>query len=114
MISGCCRGIRRVQEPYYRVTENSSAIWTIGHSTRTLEEFLELLSETKIQALADVRQFPNSRRHPHFGQQQLSASLTDHGIEYRHFPELGGRRRARPDSRNTAWRNEAFRGYADY
>src|SRR5438270_8644921 len=89
-------------------------IWTIGHSTRTLEDFLQLLELHKLEALADVRQFPGSRRHPQFGQENLSQSLAQAGIAYVHFPELGGRRRARPDSPNTAWRNEAFRGYADY
>ena len=89
-------------------------IYTIGHSTRSLEYFLQLLQSHKIEALADVRQFPGSRRHPQFGQENLSQSLAQAGIAYVHFPELGGRRRARPDSPNTAWRNEAFRGYADY
>ncbi len=89
-------------------------IWTIGHSTLSIEEFLALLKAQSIRALADVRRFPGSRRHPQFGQQQLCESLARAGIEYVHFPELGGRRLAQPDSPNTAWRNEAFRGYADY
>jgi uncharacterized protein (DUF488 family) len=89
-------------------------IWTIGHSTRSIEEFIHLLQANQIQTLVDVRRFPASRRHPHFGQQQLSGSLAAVGIEYFHFPELGGRRTAQPNSPNTAWRNEAFRGYADY
>jgi uncharacterized protein (DUF488 family) len=89
-------------------------IWTIGHSTRTAEEFIALLQGQAIAALADVRRFPGSRRHPQFGQEQLAKSLAGASISYTHFPELGGRRPARPDSPNTAWRNEAFRGYADY
>src|SRR5205823_1526456 len=89
-------------------------IWTIGHSTRNIQQFILLLHSLRIRRLADVRQFPGSRRHPQFGQKQLSDSLATEGIAYVHFPELGGRRRAQPDSRNTAWRNEAFRGYADY
>lgn len=89
-------------------------IWTIGHSTRKIEDFIGLLKEHRISALADVRRYPGSRRHPQFGQEQLAAALRQEGIEYVHFPELGGRRHARPDSPNTAWRNEAFRGYADY
>lgn len=89
-------------------------IWTIGHSTRNLAEFLELLAANKIEALADVRQFPASRRYPHFNQRELCQSLTEAGIQYVPLPELGGRRRPRADSRNTAWRNESFRGYADY
>jgi uncharacterized protein (DUF488 family) len=92
----------------------SVRIWTIGHSTRTFDEFLALLQTPDIQTLADVRRFPGSRRLPHFGQDALSSSLQKAGIAYEHFPDLGGRRRARPDSPNTAWRNEAFRGYADY
>ena len=91
-----------------------SPIFTIGHSTRSLEDFLQLLQSYKIEALADVRQFPGSRRHPQFGQENLSRSLSHVEVAYVHFPELGGRRRARADSPNTAWRNEAFRGYADY
>jgi uncharacterized protein (DUF488 family) len=89
-------------------------IWTIGHSTRSIEEFIQLLKALDIRALADVRQFPGSRRYPHFNQEQLSSSLAKAGIDYTHFVELGGRRRARKNSPNTAWRNEAFRGYADY
>src|SRR5438034_4590569 len=89
-------------------------IWTIGHSTRPLAEFIGLLRENAVTALADVRQFPGSRRYPHFGQEKLAASLAAGQIEYQHFPELGGRRKALPDSPNTAWRHEAFRGYADY
>jgi len=89
-------------------------IWTIGHSTRKIEEFIGLLKEHDITALADVRRYPGSRRHPQFGQEQLAKELGTQGISYVHFPELGGRRPARRDSPNTAWRNEAFRGYADY
>ena len=89
-------------------------LWTIGHSTRQIDDFLALLQEHDIAALADVRRFPGSRRHPQFSQEALAASLTHTGIEYVHFPELGGRREPRKDSPNTAWRNAAFRGYADY
>ena len=89
-------------------------IWTVGHSTRSFDEFLALLREADIEAVADVRRFPGSRRLPHFGKDALSSALEEAGIVYEHFPELGGRRRPRPDSPNTAWRNEAFRGYADY
>lgn len=89
-------------------------IWTIGHSTRTFDEFLALLRSAEIAALADVRRFPGSRRLPHFGQDLLRDALAAAGISYTHFPELGGRRRPRPDSPNTAWRDQAFRGYADY
>lgn len=92
----------------------TSRIWTIGHSTRTIEAFIGLLRENAIKVVADVRMFPGSKRFPQFGKEALTDSLGRNGLQYKHFPELGGRRRARPDSKNTAWRNEAFRGYADY
>jgi uncharacterized protein (DUF488 family) len=91
-----------------------ATIWTIGHSTRTLEEFLGLLDEYRIEAIADVRRFPGSRRHPHFASDALAGSLPAHGIAYRWIPRLGGRRKVQPDSPNTAWRNASFQGYADY
>jgi len=89
-------------------------IWTIGHSTREIEVFLSLLEENGIKAVADVRMFPGSKRYPQFGREALAKSLGAAGIRYQHFPELGGRRKANPDSKNTAWRNASFRGYADY
>jgi uncharacterized protein (DUF488 family) len=89
-------------------------IWTIGHSTRTIDQFAELLTQHAIAVLADVRLLPGSKRYPHFNQDALARSLGEHGIRYEHFRELGGRRKPRPDSTNTAWRNDAFRGYADY
>ena len=89
-------------------------IWTIGHSNRSLDEFLAMLAAFEINVLADVRRFPGSKKHPHFNQESLAESLAAAGISYEFFPELGGRRKARPDSPNTAWRNESFRAYADY
>jgi len=89
-------------------------IWTVGHSNRTFEEFLSLLLPQQIRALADVRRFPGSRKYPHFGQAQLSGSLHRAGIQYFHFAQLRRRRKALADSPNTAWRNAAFRGFADY
>jgi uncharacterized protein (DUF488 family) len=89
-------------------------IWTIGHSTRPLEAFFELLSRHAIEAIADVRRFPGSRRQPQYGQAALSASLAERGVDYLWIEALGGRRRPRPDSPNTAWRNLSFRGYADH
>jgi uncharacterized protein (DUF488 family) len=94
--------------------QEDSSIWTIGHSTLTIDDFLELVHANEIKTLADVRSFPSSRRYPHFNRVLLSESLTAEGIEYLHLPELGGRRKARPDSANTAWRNASFRGYANY
>ena len=89
-------------------------LWTIGHSTRSAEEFHELLSAHGIEALVDVRTFPGSRRYPQFNKETLSNSLEGNGLKYFHLPELGGRRQARKDSKNTAWKNASFRGYADH
>jgi uncharacterized protein (DUF488 family) len=89
-------------------------IWTIGHSTRKIDIFISLLEENGIRLLADVRQFPGSKRYPQFNKDALADSLGKAEIRYQHFPELGGRRKPRPDSRNIAWRNASFRGYADY
>ena len=89
-------------------------IWTIGHSTRTIDEFISLLEEHGIKLLADVRSLPGSKRYPQFNKEMLANSLGEIGIGYEHFPQLGGRRKATPDSKNTAWRTASFRGYADY
>src|SRR2546430_351438 len=89
-------------------------IWTIGHWTRKIDIFLALLEENGMKLVADVRMYPGSKRNPQFGRETLAKALGEHGIRYQHFPELGGRRKAKPDSKNTAWRNESFRGYADY
>ena len=90
------------------------SLWTVGHSTLAIEDFIGLLQAFEIQVLVDVRSFPGSRRYPQFNKESLRSSLAAAEIEYLHLPELGGRRRARPDSLNIAWRNESFRGYADY
>ena len=89
-------------------------IWTVGHSTRSGEEFSEILSSHKVEVLVDVRTFPGSRRYPQFNKAELAESLNKIQIEYKHEPRLGGRRTPRPDSHNTAWRNAQFRGYADH
>src|SRR5437762_2982078 len=89
-------------------------IWTIGHSTRKIDIFVSLLEENGINLIADVRSFPGSKRYPQFNKEMLAKSLQEHGIHYEHFAELGGRRKPRPGSRNIAWRNASFRGYADY
>jgi uncharacterized protein (DUF488 family) len=91
-----------------------STVWTVGHSTRSEEEFLQILKAHGVQVLVDVRSFPGSRRYPQFNRVALSESLMTTGIEYRHEPRLGGRRTPRADSHNTAWRNAQFRGYADH
>jgi uncharacterized protein (DUF488 family) len=94
--------------------QDSVRIWTIGHSTRTIDEFISLLQANQIRSLADVRTLPGSRRYPQFNKETLADSLSKVGIHYEHFPELGGRRKPRSDSHNLAWRNASFRGYADY
>jgi uncharacterized protein (DUF488 family) len=89
-------------------------ILTIGHSTRNIDDFISLLVENGIKLLADVRSSPGSKRYPQFNREALAESLNANAIRYEHFSELGGRRKPKKDSRNTAWRNASFRGYADY
>jgi uncharacterized protein (DUF488 family) len=89
-------------------------LWTVGHSTHPIEEFLDLLTGHGITRIADVRRFAGSRKFPQFNPEALAQSLAGSGIGYTPMSELGGRRKARPDSPHTAWRSEAFRGYADY
>ncbi len=89
-------------------------VWTIGHSTRSAEEFSQLLVDHHIKTLVDVRSFPGSRRFPQFNKSSLQDHLRALGIEYVHSPQLGGRRRPNPNSHNTAWKNDSFRAYADY
>jgi uncharacterized protein (DUF488 family) len=89
-------------------------VFTIGHSTRPIGAFIELLAAHGVQHLIDVRKIPHSGHNPQFGREQLSASVEEAGIHYTHMPGLGGLRSARKDSTNTGWRNASFRGYADY
>src|SRR4029077_3259161 len=89
-------------------------VLTIGHSTRSLDELVELLKLHGVERLVDVRAAPGSRRMPHFSRGSLELTLPERGIEYAHMPELGGRRKALPDSVNAGWRNDSFRGYSDY
>jgi hypothetical protein len=103
------------------ITIAMSTIYTIGHSTHPLERFIELLQGASIGLLADVRKYPGSRRLPHFNQEALGNSLSSIGIDYRWYPELGGRRPRIKDDKlptprpnNSAWRNDSFRNYADY
>ena len=90
------------------------SIWTLGHSNLPIEGFLERLECYEIAAIADVRRFPGSRRQPQYSKDVFPSSLKAHGITYRWYEALGGRRRPSPNSSNTAWRNSSFRGYADY
>lgn len=94
--------------------ENGLSIWTVGHSTRSEDEFKEILLAHEIETLVDVRSFPGSRRYPHFNKLELSRSLESIGLVYLHLPALGGRRRVLPNSKNTAWQNSSFRAYADH
>jgi Protein of unknown function, DUF488 len=89
-------------------------ILTIGHSTRPIDEFIELLRQHGVERLVDIRTIPRSRRNPQFNSEALAKSLEDKGIGYVHLKELGGLRHPRHDSINTGWRNDGFRGYADY
>jgi uncharacterized protein (DUF488 family) len=89
-------------------------VWTVGHSTRSFEELVALLRAHGIATLVDVRTVPRSRRHPHFAREALTERLPTSAIAYVHMPGLGGLRKPRADSVNTGWRNEGFRGYADY
>jgi uncharacterized protein (DUF488 family) len=89
-------------------------IWTIGHSTRTFDEFASMLTAFQIHHVIDIRRFPGSKRFPQYNKELLGPALSKLGIQYTHMEALGGRRNPRPDSPNTAWRVKGFRGYADY
>lgn len=95
-------------------SDQNKNIWTIGHSTRSLEEFIAMLKSFQIESVADIRSFPGSRKYPQFNREALEISLPQNNIRYFHLKNLGGRRKASPDSKNTAWHHPAFRGYADY
>jgi uncharacterized protein (DUF488 family) len=89
-------------------------VWTIGHSTRTLDELIRILKHFGIEAVVDVRIIPRSRTNPQFDKDALGPALEQAGIHYIHMKDLGGLRKPRKDSTNTGWENESFRGYADY
>src|SRR5919107_826283 len=89
-------------------------VFTIGHSTHALDEFVALLRAQAVDCVADVRAYPGSRRLPHFNRESLSVELPQHGITYEHLPALGGRRRPQPGSPNTGWENASFQAYADH
>jgi hypothetical protein len=97
-----------------RQRKNPLLVFTIGHSTRSIEEFIELLQSNGIKRLVDIRTIPKSRHNPQFNSDELAASLSTASIEYTHLKALGGLRHARKDSENMGWRNASFRGYADY
>jgi uncharacterized protein (DUF488 family) len=89
-------------------------IWTIGHSTRSIDQFITLLQSFEISMVVDVRHFPGSKKFPHFNKEVLSLSLKENAIRYEHLLELGGRRKLNKESKNTAWKHPTFRSYADY
>lgn len=93
---------------------NQKTIWSIGHSTHTLQAFVEMLHSFQIQAVVDIRSYPGSRRYPHFNKEALEISLPLNDVLYFHIKKLGGRRKPNVSSKNTAWHHPAFRGYADY
>ena len=95
-------------------TNEPKTIWTIGHSTHSLEEFVAMLHSFDIERVVDIRSFPGSRKFPQFNKVTLEVSLPENNIQYTHLKKLGGRRKVNPESKNTSWRNAAFRGYADY
>ena len=94
--------------------ESELTILTVGHSTRTLDEFVDLLKAYDVSLVVDVRTVPRSRHNPQFNKETLPNTLKSHGVKYIHMPEIGGLRRPKPYSVNLAWRNNSFRGYADY
>jgi uncharacterized protein (DUF488 family) len=89
-------------------------IWTIGHSTHTIETFTLILKSVQIECIVDIRSYPGSRKFPHFNREALEVILPENNINYIHLKDLGGRRKIMPGSINTNWHNPAFRGYADY
>jgi uncharacterized protein (DUF488 family) len=95
-------------------SESHKEIWTIGHSTHPLKEFVEMLQSAAIEVVVDIRSLPGSNKFPQFNKEALEKSLSENGIEYLHLENLGGRRKTKPDSKNMIWRNKSFRGYADY
>jgi uncharacterized protein (DUF488 family) len=89
-------------------------IWTVGHSNKSYQDFLKILKVYKIEILVDVRSFPGSRKFPWFNKEYFAENLPSEDIDYTLIKNLGGRRKVKPDSHNTAWENPQFRGYADY
>ncbi|MBP6912059.1 MAG: DUF488 domain-containing protein [Candidatus Pacebacteria bacterium] len=95
-------------------SKKNKTIYTIGHSTRTLDDFSKLLVAHKIQYLVDIRSIPRSLHNPQFNKDTLGKSLKKIGVNYTHIPELGGLRRTSKTSKNLGWHNTSFRGFADY
>lgn len=93
---------------------DKDVIYTIGHSTHAIADFIEMLQSFRIKTLVDIRSLPGSRKFPHFDKENLERILPENGIQYLHLSDLGGRRKRKKDSKNDRWNNESFRGYADY
>ena len=113
MISPAIKRANRSEEKKAASAERF-VVWTIGHSTRTLEQFINLLQAHAVTCVVDVRTVPRSRHNPQFNKAALPRSLKKAGLRYVHMPGLGGLRHAKRDSVNVGWRNASFRGYADY
>ena len=117
-MAGRLQSAKAAREPRRKSTSRAPAgrltLFTVGHSTRPIDEFIGLLGAHGVRQLVDVRTIPRSRHNPQFAQDQLGPALESAGIRYLHLPDLGGLRHARRDSINGAWRNASFRGYADY
>jgi uncharacterized protein (DUF488 family) len=97
-----------------READQKKCIWTIGHSTRSIDEFVDVLRTFHLELIVDIRSLPGSKRFPHFNKEFLELSLPENGIQYVHLKELGGLRKVQPGSVNAGWRLAAFRGYVDY
>jgi len=108
------RGVMNDRTPSQPGRWPADAIFTVGHSTLPIERFIALLQAYGIERLPDIRTIPRSRRNPQYNDKELAASLKTAGIDYVPLQALGGRRHPRKDSPNGGWRNEGFRGYADY
>ena len=100
--------------PKIKKIRDAPVVLTIGHSTRPLDEFIQLLQAHDVSCVVDVRTIPRSRHNPQFNKASLPRALKNAGMDYLHLPGLGGLRHAKPDSPNMGWRNTSFRGYADY
>jgi uncharacterized protein (DUF488 family) len=114
MAAGTARGVKRRRSRPKQSSSFSDRIFTVGHSTRPIEDFVRLLQAHGVRLLVDVRTIPRSRHNPQFNQDALRAALQRARLSYRHMKGLGGLRHARKDSKNMAWRNAGFRGFADY
>lgn len=96
------------------MNDSRQIIYTIGHSTHSIDEFIAMLQSFEIKNLVDIRSMPGSRKYPQFNKDNLEVVLSENEIKYVYMKDLGGRRKVHSDSKNTRWKNISFRGYADY